>query len=258
MASGTGATSQHWKTPSVAHQQKYSLVPLPDDFVTTKEEEALLNFYDTFKNYERQAKIVKDAAARAKLAAKEKEFREQNNAINTTDSSPKKKRKKKKSAATAAVAGDSDVSDGDDSIGCDESTDEEGKSSYARREEKLKALREEVEAKISAAAAKEGGEDALRQELLTAAEDDEDGPSLKRKKIEPAQKSSLIASISNQVTPPHDFSKKLELSSVHGQFHNTTTSSVFGWLPSRISHGYKCLLDLPPRVSRKKAISYIS
>jgi len=216
MASGTSSTSQQRKTQSVAHQQKYSLVTLPDDAVTTKEEETLLNFYDTFKNYERQAKIVKDTAARAKLAAKEKEFREQNNAINTTESSKVKKRKKKRFAAETAAACDSGVSDGDDSIGCDDSMEEEGKSSYDRREEKLQALREEVKAKISAAAAKEGGEDALRQELLTAAEDDEDGPSLKRKKIEPAQKSSLIASISNQVTPPHDFSKKLELSSVHG------------------------------------------
>jgi hypothetical protein len=217
---GSAGTNQQWKAPSATNQQKYSLVPLPVDFEPTKEETSLLNFYETIRSYERQAARLKDAAARAKLAAKDAEFQKQNKDVSNPESATKKKKKKRKKQPTAAGDDEMAVESEDESSESEGSMDEdddEHKSSYDRREEKLQALRDEVEAKINAAADAEAEQDALIQEHLTTSTTTE-GPSIKRKKIEPAQKSSLIASIGNRATPPHDFSKKLELNPIHGKF----------------------------------------
>lgn len=217
--SGTGQdgnpASQQWRNPSAAIQQKYSLVPLPDDFQPTKEEESLLNFYETIRSYERQAARLKDAAARAKLAAKEAEF-QKSNATSETLEAKKSKRKRKKKKLPTSDDEPREQSE-DESLESEASDmveeDEEHKSSYDRREEKLQALRAEVEAKMN----KETDDDALRKELLASNNEGVEGqPSFKRKKLEDAPKSSLIASISNQATPPHDFSKNLELKPYNG------------------------------------------
>ena len=225
---GGGSTNQQWKAPSAAHQQKYSLHPLPEDFDPTDEEQKLLNFYDTIRSYERQAARLKDAAARKRLADREAEFQKQNESSNSPDPSSKNKPKKKKKKKPVEMDNDEMHDESDDesveSAGSEDSDDEQHKSSYDRREEKLQALREEVEAKTKMSAAAEAEEDARRQELLTSSATEE-GPALKRKKIETTQKSSLIASIGNMVTPPHDFSKKLELSALHGTAVQYVTSS---------------------------------
>ena len=237
--SGNTANLQ-WKAPTVTHQQKYSLQPLPDDFECTPEEQTLLNFYDTIRSYERQAARLKDAAARKRLADREAEFQKQHE---TTGVSPggggggggeavaTKKKKKKRHQRRKIIdmdggmdsdSGDdvdesmaSDGSDGNGAEGDDESDDNQ-QSSYERREAKLQRMREEVEAKMGA----DAEVDARRQSMLQASNDDmvEDGPALKRKKIddETQPKSSLIANLGNMATPPHEFSKSLELTALNG------------------------------------------
>ena len=222
MASGSGASNLQWKAPSAAHQQKYSLQPLPEDFDPTEEEQKLLNFYDTIREYERQAARLKDAAARKRLADREAEFNKQKES-ESAPGEPSAKSKRKKKKKRHVEENDNDMNDNEsedesmDSAGSDEeSNDDEHKSSYDRREEKLQALREEIEAKKKMGAMAEAEEDALRQELLTSSAVEEEGPLLKRKKIESTQNASLIDNISSLETPPHDFSKKLELSALHG------------------------------------------
>ena len=68
--------SSPWKSPSAQNQQKYHLAALPDDFEPTREEDALLQMYDTIKNYERHASRLKELKAREKLEAKEAEFKQ--------------------------------------------------------------------------------------------------------------------------------------------------------------------------------------
>ena len=226
MASGTGAgNAKQWKAPSAAHQQKYSLQPLPEDFDPTEEEQKLLNFYDTIREYERQAARLKDAAARKRLADREAEFNKQKESEGgaPVEASSKTKRKKKKKKK-ASDDNDNEMQDNNESenesmesaASDEESESEEHKSSYDRREEKLQALREEVEAKKKMGTLVDAKEDALRQELLTSSIVEEEGPLLKRKKVESTQMSSLIDNISSLETPPHEFSKKLELTVLNG------------------------------------------
>lgn len=223
----SGSGNQQWKTPSASHQAKYNLVPIPD-LEPTEEEQKLLGFYDTIRSFERQAARLKDAAARAKLAAKDAEFQNKSSsAANAAEpSSSEKKRKRSKKAKKTATSGGDDgggedgaaaESDDDESLGSEKSMDEnEQQSSYERREEKLQALREEIEAKMGKASKEE--QDELRQELLATSAETAEGPAIKRKKIEHSQeKSSLISSIENQSTPPHDFSKKLEIKAWNGK-----------------------------------------
>jgi Galactoside-binding lectin len=66
---------------------------------------------------------------------------------------------------------------------------------------------------------------------------DQDGPSLLRRKRADSDdmdkpKSSLIANLSGQATPPHDFSKKLSLNAIHGQKLFPPPDAV-SWAPSK-------------------------
>lgn len=254
MASGSASNLQ-WKAPSAAHQQKYSLQPLPEDFDPTEEEQKLLNFYDTIREYERQAARLKDAAARKRLADREAEFNKQKESEGAETPVRKKKKKKR-----PVEDNDNDMHDNEsedesmDSAGSDEESDQdEHKSSYDRREEKLQALREEIEAKKKMGAMAEAEEDALRQELLTSSAVEEEGPLLKRKKIESTQNSSLIDNISSLETPPHDFSKKLELSALHG----TTLHNLFRCIRYSPWTRIPCLTSSPVFPSNNSIVMFI-
>jgi len=191
--------------------QKHSLVPLAEDFEPTQEEELLLGMYETIKTYERQAARLKEEAARQKLAAKNAEFQQK--------IAPKRKRRKHKVAsagdeANATANNESDLGSNEELSDEDEDQDEEidAQTIHDRREAKLTALREEVQ---EAKQPKETEADALRAQHLATATDSAEVstvPSLKRKKMEPAEQTkSLIANLTASATPPHDFSEKLEL-----------------------------------------------
>lgn len=222
-ASAATAANQSWRNPSIPDQQQYSLQPFEDDFEPTPEEQSLLKMYQTIRSYEKAAARLKDAAARAKLAAREAEFQKQQGM--SGEGRPAKRPKKKK--AKAETYDENDMLDGsDDSIVSDvNSEDEEEEEKTA--EEKLQALRNEVEAKMKA----EAKQEELRKELLAGTGTGEDeGPMLKRKRAEQTE-FSLISSLANRGTPPHDFSKKLKLGPLNGRKLFPTTREQDEWTP---------------------------
>lgn len=219
-AAAAATSNQQWRNPSITDQQKYSLKPFEEDFEPTLEEQSLLRMYQTIRSYEKAAARLKDAAARAKLAAREAEFQKQQGT--SGEGRPAKRLKKKKTKAE--TYDENDLLDGsDDSIGSYVNSDEEEKTA----EEKLQALRDEVEAKMKA----EAKQEELRKELLsgTAAGEDE-GPMLKRKRAEQTE-NSLISSLANRGTPPHDFSKNLKLGPLNGRKLFPTTREQGEWTP---------------------------
>jgi hypothetical protein len=222
--------SSNWKAPSATHMQKHDLVPLPEDFEPTPEEQLLLDTYETVKTYERQAARLKEEAARQKLADKEDEFQQK--------LAPNKKNKRRRRKAAAAAAGGGSESDlGSDDEPSDENDendeDEDEQTLHERREAKLATWREEVEV---AKQPKESEADALRaqqraQHLTTAAEDayENVGPLVKRKKMDVQEPKSLIANLNAGATPPHDFSKSLELK--RGKVLYPTSTDQGRWTP---------------------------
>lgn len=204
-------SNNSWRSPSAQQMQKYDLTQLPDNFEPTEEEQSLLDMYDVIRSYERQAARLKEEAARKKLEAADAEFQQQRQA-------PKRKKRKRVKESfidEAGVSDDEDDNSEDDSDEDDISDDEEEdpQALHERREAKLAALREEVnEAKQSQQA-----EEDMRQKHLNPATqefDDEEGPSLKRKRANDddlKQPQSLIANLKAAATPPHEFSEKLGL-----------------------------------------------
>ena len=71
---GRRRSSHPGKKPSAAVMQKCGLVALPDDFVPTVQEQALLDMYETVRQYERQAKRLREESARRKLEASKAAF----------------------------------------------------------------------------------------------------------------------------------------------------------------------------------------
>lgn len=209
------SSSSAWKDPTPAQQAKYSLVPLGVDFEPTEEEKILLAMYDTMGRYERQAAKLKEEAARAKLAAKDAEFQQK--------MAPKRKKRVRKEKVVGEEGGNDEEEEEEDVV-----SEEEPDDLQQRREAKLAALRKEVE---GAKQAHVNTEDALREELLKLQEDVDEGPSLKRKKIESKDPSSLIANLTAGATPPHDFSKKYNLSTIKGKVLFPTSMQETKWTP---------------------------
>jgi len=200
--------------------QKYGLRPLPDDFEPTREEQILLDMYETVRNYERQAGRLREEAARNKLAAKDAEFQQKK--------APKKNKRKRKNKVETTGVSDQEEEDEEDAE-VDETMEEEETDDpeklHQRREAKLAALREEVE---EAKQAQESNEDVLRTQHLTTTEIELDaGPLKKKPKTE--EPSSLIANITAAVTPPHDFSEKLGLTRGKVLFPKSTDEAK--WSP---------------------------
>jgi Galactoside-binding lectin len=233
-------SSSSWKNVSstAAHLQKYGLRPLTDEFVPTEEEKALLEMYEIVRSTERVAARLKEEAARNKLNARNEEY---NKSLNET----KKKRIKRKEAKKKKVPKVSDNQDGDEEVDDDEldddddddendgSSEEDEEDMAERREARLEKMREEVEEAKLQQMQQDTKAAQLRAEHLSTTTDVADGPSIRRKRNmdmvnEPT--SSLIANITAAVTPPHDFSKNLELTD-NGKVLLPVDADEFSWSP---------------------------
>ena len=117
--------------------------------------------------------------------------------------------------------------------GSDDDEDEEHKDLAKRRAAKLDALAEEVSEKEKALA--ENKTDDMREKLLETNEDMNFAPSLKRKKLQSDdenQNKSLLTSLMASKTPPHEFSKKLDLKPTKGKIiFPTNAEDQSGWQP---------------------------
>ena len=217
-----------WKHPSAQHCQKYNLVDedaLPDGFLPTREESMLLELYTSIQSLERQAAKLKEEAARAKLNAAEAEFvmKRTATATNKPNSNKRVRSSARDAITTTTTNTNRDTEQGEETMDTEdddnrsETSAERQESLQARREAKLATLRSEIEA--AKQQQKQSQEDALREQLLQEQEPIMDGPVLKRKRMEerPAATTSLIANLTSAVTPPHEFSKKLNLSVTQGR-----------------------------------------
>lgn len=213
---------------------KFHLTQLPEKFEPTSEENALLQMYDTIKNFAREAARRKEQKAREKLEAKEVEFKR---------AMAKKRNVRRKKAVPGGSTGndrgdeytddDDDVDDQGSATGnhhhekdddADDSASEMDENDRAqnleeRRAAKLEKLREEVETRQQAMMEAETREEAMRDQLLSTNEDVHLGPTLKRKRIQDNLEdgSSLLNSMMMARTPPHDFSKKLGFTPLKGK-----------------------------------------
>lgn len=234
------------------------MVPLPESFEPTKEEEDLLATYEIMRAYEKEASRIKEQAAKAKLAAADAKYKQSMEASNEENATPVRKKKASKKKHFYTERPDQNESDGDEEESDEDAQEieEDPQSLHERREAKLAEMREKLEeAKQTKEAEATAAEEALRAELLATKEEGVDiGPSLKRKRQEPpTEKSSLIANLTNQKTPPHDFSQELGLKSWAGTLvgivHTLTHYySVTSYLYSLIKKAKSCfqLLRMSP------------
>jgi hypothetical protein len=222
--SGPGSSS--WRSPSAATQKKYNLAPLPEDFEPTEEEQGLLTMYETITKFEKQAARLKEQKIREKLEAKDVEFKQ-------AQASKRKNRRKRQPKEREAAQDEGDESSVDASSGGSSEDEEDNQALVRRRAAKLDALRDEVEEKQQAMAAQENKEEDMREQLLAKNEDLDQGPSLKRKKLQSAddQKKSLLTNMMATQTPPHDFSKKLGLKPHKGKNVFPSTPDQPWWTP---------------------------
>ncbi len=226
MASSSSSTL--WKNPSTANQAKYHLAVLPDDFEPTEEETALLEMYDTIKNFERQAARFKELKAREKLEAKDTEFKQ------TLAKKRKVRRKQKPKVEVGGAEDEDDESPSEDeSDAGSEEADDEQQTLEERRAAKLEKLRDEVETKQQAMVEQETREATMRDQLLATNDDVELGPMLKRKRLQERTDdgSALLTSLMKTQTPPHDFSKSLGLSAIKGKVLFPLTPDESRWTP---------------------------
>jgi hypothetical protein len=215
-SSGGDNSNSHtpsWTNPSAAHMIQYGLQPLPDDFIPTPQEQVLIDMYGTMNQYERQAKRLREDAARRKLETSKAVFEQKQAA------SKNKNKRKRRSNATAeggVTLGPSDDDNDDDTDMEDAEWDEENEeetaqSLHEKREAHLEVLRQEVEEKQN----KEREEDLRRAAHLQEEEADEGLPAVvlqrKTKNANATQASSLIATLKAAATPLHEFSSAYEL-----------------------------------------------
>lgn len=185
--------------------------------------------YEMMRSYEKEAARIKEQAAKAKLAAADAKYKQSIEATageQSPETPAKKKRARKKKKRPVAATGDGDhehdlpedEEESEDEL--DETDKDDQETLHEKREKKLEEMRQQLEeAKQTKEAEAAAAEEALRAELLAETKDEsaDTGPSLKRKRPEPpTEKSSLIANITAQVTPPHDFSQKLGLKTWQG------------------------------------------
>lgn len=224
-------SSSPWKNPSTQNQQKYNLVPLPDDFEPTEEENVLLQMYDTIKNFERHASRLKELKAREKLEAKEVEFKQ----TLARKRNVRRKNKPKTEDGGAEDDGDESPMEDDSDVGSEDDEDEENEQQTLeqRRVAKLEKLRDEIETKQQAMVEQETKEANMRDKLLATNEDVDVGPMLKRKRLQerPDEGGALLTSLMKTQTPPHDFSKSLNLSAIKGKVLFPITPEESRWTP---------------------------
>jgi hypothetical protein len=255
-----------WRsTPrSQEHAIKYNLNILPNDFEFTAEEKNLIQMYDTVKQFEREATRLKEKKARERIYShqsgaqkdtmgrsddndnddneEEENARDENKeevklspkpVVPAANKKLKKGRSGKKRKSADVSSGNYEDSDMDSPAG----SDDEGTATTLaeRRAAKLNALRDEVEEKKNAMAAKEQLEEKLRKELLATNEDDgmDEERVLKRKKPLPSQEEgqSILSKMMTSQTPPHEFSEKLGLKSWKGTVLFPVTPDQPTWSP---------------------------
>eukprot|EP00591_Stephanopyxis_turris_P001975 CAMPEP_0195523952 /NCGR_PEP_ID=MMETSP0794_2-20130614/23481_1 /TAXON_ID=515487 /ORGANISM="Stephanopyxis turris, Strain CCMP 815" /LENGTH=536 /DNA_ID=CAMNT_0040654063 /DNA_START=25 /DNA_END=1635 /DNA_ORIENTATION=+ len=225
---------------------------LPPDFEPTPEEKSLLDLFAKVKDSERQAAKIREKAAKAKLDAANKTFREKQERENAPreDLPPggggsnkrSRKHKKKKTKPSAASSssefgvfgGGSDSQDSDSSSEGN-SDDNSDSDDDVDDEEKRRIAKESEEDAAEKAAAEE---ERLREEMMmegTGAE--EMGPLLmkKRRKMH-GSATGLIASVEAASTPPHEFSKSLNMTriSLKGRIvypQRNDPGDIEGWTP---------------------------
>ena len=234
--SGLSSQTSSWRTPSRELQSKFNLRVLKDDFEPTKEEEDLLDMYEKIRRYEREAARIKEQQARAKMDAKKAEY----DKIHGEDASgaiPIKTRKKKRKENVEERDADGEIVMAEASS--DEEEEDDDLTIRERREAKLAEWREEIESKQKKEISDQANEEAMRTKLLNTEQDDEHiGLSLKRKKMSPVRddKSSLIANLAANATPPHEFSKKIGLKSWEGKVLFPVTPDAPRWKPPETSN----------------------
>ena len=215
----TMSASNSWRNPPAAIQVKYNLTTLPPNFVPTAQEQELLEMYETIKQYEKESARLKEEAARAKLEAAAAKYDEARHPAS-------KKRKKKKRPVDDHLMEDlenqhGEEADDDDRSDADNADDDEEDlpvSLAERRAAKLAEWKEDAEDFRK----EERQQEEMREKLLG---NDQLGPDMqdvqitKRKRrdseTEEGKGDSLIGNIA-QGTPPHDFSKKLDIKSLDG------------------------------------------
>jgi hypothetical protein len=244
----TNTNNNSWRNPSAAHRAKYGLRELPESFQPTDEELQVLAMYDVIKHYEKVAAKLKADQSRQKLQEAELAFQQQQQQKLKVSLKKKRLQQRNKTSAVGTKPVTSNESDDDEEndhedenedLSENEEEDEpdnEEELLRRKREEELEKLRQEVEeAKKKAAADMEDtGEDQFKRKYyLEENTDDISGPLMKKKKEDlekPA--SSLIANLTAAVTPPHDFSEKLELKKSTGKvLFPVAGDGVFSWTP---------------------------
>lgn len=258
-ASSTSSSS--WRQPSLQQCKQYNIRPVQEDFVPTTEEQMLLDFYEYMKQMERLAQRLRTEAAMEKLAAKDAAFQQQQSRTHAEIQPRKKKRKKKRERNLDDVedtveddeqemedvseASADNLSDDNDDDDEDDDEDEDDEARNQRREAKLAALRAEVaQAKAaSILAQEEEREKLIAHHLADHKRNDDDGDDeddmaptiLKRKRLEPVEEqqssAALIANLTATSTPPHDFSKSLELTASRGKVLFPTDPEQIKWTP---------------------------
>lgn len=248
----SNASGSSFRNPPVAIREKYNLAVLPDDFEPTKQENDLLGMYETIRLYEKEAARIKEESARAKLEAaaakyeqqQQRQQREQEEAQQEEDGKqPTMAKARKKKAKRQSQGEDADGMDmGDDNSEDDmedekDDVEEDGyrqeERLYQKREAKLQKLRDEV-AKYNK---EDDKEEEMRQAMLGSNESSLlDGPRLtkKRKAVDEdddGKEASLIDNLTHMSTPPHEFSKKLELKPWEGTTLYPQETGMGPWTP---------------------------
>lgn len=244
-SAAAGGSASSWRNPSVANMLRYGLNNLPEDFEPTPQEQVLLDMYENVRQYERQAKRLKEETARRKIEASQAAFEQKQ--------APKKKRKRRRPEVADAGGEaegaeppedeESDAAEDEEMSEEEEEMDEQEK--FERREAKIEKLRKEVEERQMKQSQEEYNPMAPVEN-----EDDDDlaGVSLTRKnKAAVAPSASLISNLKAAATPPHDFSSSFELTRGEVLFPTEDIRRDEFWTPpdeKRISHPSEGALQL--------------
>ena len=230
-------------------EQSQATNQLPSDFEPTIEEKSLLALYAKVRLYEKERDRIKEEAAKAKLRAKDEKFRqenEDNNKRSLEDDHDVQDNKRSRKGSMDDDYNDSinvensynyDSDNDDESDGDDNDGDALKQQKARKRKEKIQKLREDVR--------KEKGRESIKNEALEEEERQrhlEDGGNhfmeidgLRKVEKQFVNSESLLASVEQQSTPPHEFSKSLAMpkASLNGPYligvHQSSYSFLFSY-----------------------------
>jgi len=225
----TTATKRNEADEAVALQMfPFSDIPLPSDFVPTKEEQSLLDIYASVRVFEKEAAKFREAQAKAKLTAADERYKkqtgkerkenqpvvEEEDEVEGKSSLTKKKgtraesktRKRKERSSTRPNEGEEEHED----ICNEQEEDSDKEEPFVSIPEHKSQSTPNISAEEKAAME----EEAMREEHLgetSMMPSVNMGPSLKKKKKKKKgpDMAALLSSVEPLSTPPHDFSKSL-------------------------------------------------